>query len=244
MLLSTTLKRFAMVGAAATLLTATATAQPGGRGGFGGAGGRGGFGGPGGGMTGLLMSGDVRDELEISDEQLADLRSMGEEMRDQMRSMFQGMRDLSPEERRERFESMRADMEDMRLQAEDRMGEILLPHQMARLREINLQQQVRRGGLQGALRGELAEELGLSEQQREDLAAKAEELQQDMQEKIEQLRNDAREELMSLLTPDQRSKLESMMGSDFEMQQRGFDGRRGGPGGGRERGRRGRPAAE
>ncbi len=234
MLLSTTLKQIGVVGLATVLLSATVMAQPGGRGGFGG---------PGGGMTGLLMSGDVRDELEISDEQLSDLRSMGEEMRDQMRSMFQGMRDLSPEERRERFESMRADMEDMRLQAEDRMGEILLPHQMARLREINLQQQVRRGGLQGALRGELAQELGISEEQREELAAKAQELQQDLQEKIEQLRKDAREELMSLLTPDQRSKLESMMGSEFEMQERGFGSRRGGPGG-RERGGRGRPASE
>lgn len=239
------IRNFAFFAALALLLGSSAVAQPGG--GFGGRGGfgrGGGFGGPGGGMTGLLMSEDVRRELEITDDQLADLESMGEELRDQMRSMFEGMRDLSPEERRDRFATMREDMEEIQAQAEERINEVLLPHQVARLREINLQQQVRRGGLQGALRGELAEELGITEEQREQMAAKAEELQQELQQKIEQLRKDAQEELMGLLTPEQRSKIESMMGSEFEMQTPAFGGRFGGPGGQRGTRGRGRPGAE
>ena len=224
-------------------------AQPGG--GRGGPGGRGGFGGPGGGgVSGLLMSQDVRDELEISEEQLGDLRAMGEEMRDQMRSMFAGMRDLPPEERRERFESMRDQMQDVRAEAEERLGDILLPHQMERLREINVQQQVRRGGLGGALRGELGEELGITEDQREQLVTRAQELQQEMQEKIEKMRKDAQEELMGMLTSDQRSKLESMMGTEFDLPERGrggfggFGGGDRGPRGQRGQRGRGRPQAE
>lgn len=234
---------------AVTLLSAPALAQPGGRG-PGGPGGRGGFGGPGGrGIAGLLRSDQVRQELEVSDDQLADLEAMGEELRDQMRSMFEGMRDLTPEERRERFQSMRDDMRDIQAQAEERVSEILLPHQVARLKEINLQQQVRRGGLSGALEGGLAEELGIGDDQREQLLTKAQELQRELQEKIEQLRNDAREELMDLLTPEQRSKLESMMGSEFQMDNTDRGGRFGGPGGdrgqrGRRPGGRGRPADE
>jgi Spy/CpxP family protein refolding chaperone len=231
-----TVARFTLAAVVIGLLCAPTLAQPGG----GGFGGRGGFGGPGGGVTGLLMSDQIREEIEITDDQLADLEAMGEEMRDQMRSMFEGMRDLSPDERRERFATMRDDMQDIQSQAEDRMNEILLPHQVARLREINLQQQVRRGGLEGALQGELAEELGITDEQREQMVAKAQELQQEMQQKIEQLRKDAQDELMSLLTPDQRSKLDSLMGTDFEMEDRGFGGRFGGRGG-RDRGGRGRP---
>lgn len=214
--------------------SADVLAQPGG--------GRGRFGGPGGDVTGLLQSDNVRAELEITDDQLADLQSMGDDLRNGMRSMFEGMRDLSDEERRDRFQTMRQDMEDIRAEAESRMGNILLPHQMARLKEIQLQQQIQRGGLQGALRGPLAEELGITDAQREELMAKAQELQQEMQEKIAQLRKDAEEELMQVLTPEQQSKLKSMTGSEFEVEQRGF-GRGGfggqqGPGG---RGGRGRP---
>lgn len=211
------------------MCSADALAQPGG--------GRGGFGGRGGGgITGLLQSEDVRAEVEVTDDQMADLQAMGEDLRDEMRSMFQDMRDLSPEERQERFQSMREEMEDIRAEAEDRMSDILLPHQMARLKEIELQQQVQRGGLQGALRGPLAEELGITDEQREELMAKAQELQQEMQEKIAQLRKDAEEELMQVLTPEQQSKLKSMMGTEFQMEQRGFGrggfgGQRGGFGG-------------
>lgn len=216
-----------------TACTSAALAQPGGRGGFGG----------GGDLAGLMRSDEVRRELEVTDEQLTDLEAMGEELRGEMRSMFEGMRDLSPEERQQRFQDLRADMEDLRAEAEERMGDILLPHQLARLKEISIQQQVRRGGLQGALRGNLAEELGITEEQREQMTEKAQALQQEMQAKIEEMRKEAQEELMSLLTADQRAKLESMMGSEFEIQQptfRGF-GQAGGRFGGQRGGNRGRP---
>ncbi len=225
--------RGSVVALVIALSCAPAIAQPGGRGGFGGRGG--------GGMAGLLMSDEVREELEISEDQQADLRAMGDEMRDQMRSMFEGMRDLPEDERRARFATIREDMQDLQAEAEGRLQDVLLPHQVARLKEINLQQQVRRDGLSGALRGDLAEELGITDEQREQMVAKAQELQAEMQQKIAELRKDAQDELMSLLTAEQRSKIESMLGTDFEMQERGFGGRRGGGG---TRGGRGRPSAE
>lgn len=233
--------------AVVALCSADVLAQPGG--GRGGRGGRG-FGGPGGDVAGLLQSEDVRTELEVTDDQMADMQAMGEDMRNEMRSMFEGMRDLSPEERQERFQSMRDEMEDIRAEAEERMNDILLPHQVARLKEIQLQQQVRRGGLQGALRGELAEKLGITEEQRDELVEKAQELQTEMQEKIAEMRKDAEDELMQVLTPEQRSQLKSMLGTDFEMEDRGFGrggfGQRGGRGGGfgGQGGRRGRPQTE
>lgn len=222
---------------AAAASATPAWAQPGG--------GRGGFG-RGGGMTGLLRSDAVQAELEITEEQLADLQAMGEEMREKMRSKFEGMRDLPREERGETMANMREEMRAMQSEAEQRMGDILLPHQVARLKEINLQQQIRGGGLQRAMRGPLAEELGITEEQQEQMATKAQELQAEMEQKIQQLRNEAREELMNMLTPEQRSKLETMIGSDFEMPSRDQGRRFGGGQRGEGRGTagRGRPQTD
>lgn len=190
------------------------------------------FGGGFGGTGALLQSQEVQQEIELVDEQQAELRQIGEEVRDQMRSLFAGMRDLDPEERRERFESLREDMADITSQVETRIQDVLLPHQYERLKEINLQQQIRQQGMAGALSGGLAEELGISEEQREKLTTRAQELQAEMQEKIVQLRQEAENELLQILTPDQRSKLESLRGKGFQMPEPQF-------GFGRDRGGRG-----
>lgn len=84
--------------------------------GGGGPGGRGGFGmfggGGGGGDLMLLQNDDVRTELGLVDDQVEKLRGIGDKMREEMRSMFSGFRDLNEEERRAKFEEMRTKMED------------------------------------------------------------------------------------------------------------------------------------
>ncbi len=230
----------------ALLLATPAFAQPGGgdRGGFGGRG----FGGPGGGgMSGLLMNEQVQDEIELVEEQKAELRDLAEEIRDDMRSemgsLFQGMRDLSEDERREKFGEIRTKMESFQKQAESKIEEVLLPHQFERLKQLNVQQQINGGGggATGLLQGPLADELGITDEQREEMMAKSQELQADVEKKIQKLREEAREELMSVLTPEQRSKLEKMAGDRFDLPPGGgFRGDRG-PGGPRG-GQGGRPA--
>jgi len=223
------------------LLSCPAFAQPGGGRGFGGRGGGGG------GITDLLRSAEVRAELEIVDDQLEDIRSIESEVRDQMRSMFQGMRDLDPEERRERMASMREEMEEITAGVSDQVKEVLLPHQYERLQQIQVQQQVTRQGMGGAISGALAEKLGLTEEQQEQMAAKARELQAEIQEKTAQLRQEAQDELLGMLTSEQRAQIEEMMGPKFDLPQgRNFGGRGAGGNqrGNRGGGRGGRPQAE
>lgn len=216
------------------VVSCPALAQPGGGRGFGG---RGGGGGGGGGITDLLRSEQVRAELEIVDDQLEDIQSIEREIRDEMRSMFQGMRDMSPEERRERMESMRGEMEEIRASINEQVKDVLLPHQFERLEQIQVQQQVARQGMGGALSGALAEKLGITEEQQEQMAAKARELQAEIQEKTAQLRQEAQDELLGMLTSEQRAKIEEMMGTKFDLPQgRNFGGR---GAGGNQRGNRG-----
>lgn len=223
---------------AMALATSSVMAQgpgggPGGRGGFGGQGG------PGGGtdLFGLLNNESVQKEIEIVPSQMDDIRELNQEMRSSMGDMFRGMRDASEEERQEMFDKLRSAREDM----EKDLSKILMPAQMQRLKQIQVQQQASgRGGL-SITNGRIAEELGLSEDQIADLRDKAEELQTEMREKLAQLRKDADDELLKLLTPEQQKKWKEMVGEPFELQQqRGGFGGQAGPGGpGGQRGQRG-----
>ncbi|MEM6798165.1 MAG: hypothetical protein AAF589_01500 [Planctomycetota bacterium] len=234
-----TLTVFSIV-AIASIVGSEAIAQPGG---FGGRGGRGGPGNPFG-VAGLLMSDQVREEIELLDDQQAELDAMRDEMReelgDRMRSLFGGIRDLPQEERRAAMEDARSEMASIRDDIESRVKEVLMPHQFERLRQIEMQQEMQRGGTMSVTRGRVAEELGITDEQREQMQQKAQEEQQKLEEKIRELRAEARESILSVLTSDQRAKYDELVGKPFEMQRpeggRGGFGGRGGPGGGGFRG--------
>jgi len=216
--------------AAVVFATSSAMAQgPGGRGGFGG-----GFGGPGGGdLFGLLNNESVQKELEIVPSQMEDVRDIQQEMRENMRDMFQGMRNASEEERREMFDKLRTAREDM----EKDLEKVLMPAQMQRLKQIQVQQQSQGRGGVSFTNPRISEALGLSEDQLADMREKAEQLQAEMRAKIEELRKEADAELLQMLTPEQQKKWKEMVGDPFEMEQerRGFQDR----GRGGDRGQRG-----
>lgn len=209
---------------------------PGGPGGFGG--GFGGFGGGGndGGM-GLLRDENVQKDLELVDEQKTKLTALAEKVREDMRAQFQGfdfgsLRDLSEEERTAKFAEMREKSQKVVTAAQSELDQILLPHQKERLKQITVQSQLRRQDTSEALTsGALAEQLGITDEQKEKLRAKQEEVQASIREKFEKIRQEAQNDLFSVLTPEQQAKLKSMIGSPitFSPPQFGFGG--GGPGG-------------
>ena len=222
-------------------------AQPGGRG-FGG----GGFFG-GGGVLGLVTREEVQQELQLVDEQTEKVQAVSEEAREQigneMRDMFSQMRDLSDEERRDRFGDIQARMQELNSEMEGKLKKVLLPHQFERLKQIEVQSRIQQRGAEALTSGELAEALDLTDEQQEKLEQRAAEVQQELQEKIAQLQVEARNKMLDVLTPEQRAKLNSLMGDSFALPNAGpggFQGRGGGRGGfgfggrGGDRGDRGR----
>jgi Spy/CpxP family protein refolding chaperone len=229
----------ALIALAVVSTASVSYGQPGrGRGGFGG-----GFGGFGGGSSGLELIGDenVRKELDLVEDQVAKLREIGEQMRDDMRGAFEGVnfqdfRDLSEEEREARMAPIREKMQKVTENAQKEIDQVLLPHQRERLKQIVVQSNIRRQGTSGALTsGALADELKITPEQVEALRAKQQEVQEEMRKEIEQLQAEAREKVLSVLTAEQRAKLNSLMGNPIEFappQFGGFGGRGpGGPGG-------------
>lgn len=199
----------------------------------------------------LLASEQVQKELELIDEQIKDFEKLRTEQQEKMREMFSGMRDLPEDERRAKFESMRGKLEEAQKELKEKMNAVLMPHQLDRLKELNIQI---RG--MGALDDpEVAGELKITEEQKKELSAKREEMGQKMREmftagrgegqrggppseemrtKFQQLQTEMTEKLLGVLTSEQRAKFEQMKGEKFEFDRSQMFGGRGpgGPGGG------------
>lgn len=218
------------------LVCSLAEAQPSGRGG------RSGFGGPfgGGGALDLLQDESVRRELALADEQLGKLRDIQDGLREEMQSQAQGfnfgdLRDLSEEERQERFTEFRERRDEITAKAQKEVDQVLSAQQRERLSQLAVQQQIRLMGVQAALASPvLAEKLNVTDKQKDKLVEKAREVHLKLQEAIEKARQEAQDEIVSVLTPEQQAQLKEMMGSSFVFQTPGFGGQGGfGPPGGR-----------
>jgi hypothetical protein len=191
------------------------------------------FFGPGGG-TGLelVFSDDVRNEIELVEDQEVQLRALADKMRQEMRSAFSDLQELPEEERRE---AMMARMDEQRQKAQKEMESILLDHQLARLKQLQLQSRLQRGGAADALASDdLRQALGLTDEQLEKMRQVAAEADAELRETVRKATEQARNKVLEVLSAEQRAKWEEMTGSSFSFENSGPFGRggRGGRGGG------------
>lgn len=125
----------------ALLVASTALAQPGGGGRRGG----GFFGGPGMSVTRLLAMPEVQKELGLSDDEIKQVQTASDALRQQAQSgnqpNFRNFRNMSDDERAKARADMRAQFEKNNKAAEDKMGTILTADQMTRLKQLELQAQ-------------------------------------------------------------------------------------------------------
>ena len=240
----------AAVGLAFALVAASAVAQP-----PGGPGGPGGQRGPGmfmmgGGMMGytqLLRIEKVQKEIELTDDQKAELQKIEEQSRARMRELFQGG-GQDREAARQRFEQARQE-------TEKAIEGVLLPNQVKRLKEIRLQVV----GIASALMDQgVRKELGVTEEQAQKIREAVQKVMEDMraqrqegeppgpeqmQQRMQEMRTKMADAVMAQLTEEQKNKWNQMIGEKFEISPSemfgGFRGPQGGPGG--PQGGQGRP---
>lgn len=220
--------------AAAVLSVAAVPSFAQGPGGPGGGRGFGGPGGPGGGgnIGFLVQMPEVQKELKLDQTQvelLQDLRQNGP------RPNFQELQSLSPEERQKRFQAMQADQE-------KKVGEILNKDQMARLKQLQLQQQ----GVRALDRVEVANALKLTADQKNQVknaiqgeretmrqafqgfqpggAPPSDEERQANFKKMQDARTATDAKLNAILTPAQKQQFQTMQGAKFNFPQRGPGG--------------------
>lgn len=203
---------------AAAAASSSATAQPRGGPGAGRAGTVPGLGGP----YELLAREDVRKELDLVDEQVKQLEGLRDRFRTRVREAIAQIReqrssaDGSSEQVRD---ELRKAIEQVNADIQKEVSRILLPHQTKRLEQLALQFRMR-GGVT-AFGAEAVQQLGITEQQREQLRTKSEELDRDIRRKVAEMRRQAQDELLSLLTPEQQAKVREMLGEPFEFADQG-----------------------
>ncbi len=244
------MKRFLGVGLL-LLVTSIAAAQDQPRGGRGGFGGGFGGGGPGGGGATLILSiSEVQKELNITDEQKKKITELGEASRKEMQASFGSFNreefdKLSDDEKAKRRTEMSKKAEDAGKKALADVAKILDEKQNERFGQLRLQ----RTGISALAQDDVASKLGLSGEQREEVAkiiqagrpmgfggfGGSEEERRAAFEKMQKAREKSQSDLMAVLTPEQKAKWEGMLGKKFEFPNRGF----GPPGGGQGAGQGG-----
>jgi hypothetical protein len=199
----------------------------------------------------LLNTPTVQKELELVDEQKAKIKELGEKAMAAMREMRAGMgsmRDpnLSEDERRAKGEEMGKKMQAQMEAGKKAIEEILLPHQLERLKGIALQ----RAGIEAINDKQIQQDLKLSDEQVAKIKSIGEEAgkkfgalfsegadRETIGPKMQEIGKDRAKQLTDVLTEDQRATLEKMKGEKLEIpasELRGPGGF-GGPGGERRR---------
>jgi hypothetical protein len=166
----------------------------------------------------------VQKEIELVDEQLQQIRTINEEfskkISEQVKELTSG--GMNPEKGKDLSKLI----QELNEQKKAKMEGVLLPHQFDRLRQISLQMQMKNSGEAATLASEqVAEALGLTDEQKERLEKRSEDLKKELEEKIAKLKDKAREDLLSELTRDQRKKLDEMTGNKFDLQTPDFGSR-------------------
>ena len=173
------------------------------------------------GTLGLLSDESVRKELEMVDEQFADLQKANEEIQ---KRVAQQLRELDLTDMKTAAQQILA----IRDQSENDLQSTLLPHQMKRLRQIVAQNQLRRRSLIELLISEpWKTQLEISDDQAVKLRKTEKEIQEELEREIAELREKAQKRLLRVLKNKQQQQVEELIGDVFEFQKPNFEKGRG-----------------
>lgn len=183
-----------------------------------------GFGGGFGGGGALLSNKGVQKEIKATDEQAGKLDSLAEELRGKQREAFQGLQNLSQEERREKMQELQKTAQ---ADLDKGLGEILKPEQVKRFHQI----QTQAAGASAFATPRVAEALKLTDDQKSKVREINQETMQAMgnlrqefqndregaMKKVAELRKTATEKAVELLTDEQKTTWKDLTGEPYEV---------------------------
>ena len=170
----------------------------------------------------LAQNRGVQKEIELVDEQIQQIREINKDFGKRMQERIAEI--TSGKMNAERSQQLRKLMREMHDEKKAKMESVLLPHQFDRLRQISLQTHKRRSGQAGLLGdSEVAEALGISDEQQERLKERAKELKEKLQADIKRLKKKSEEALLKELSRDQRKKLTELLGEEYEVKRPSYN---------------------
>lgn len=192
------------------------------------------------GMVPLLRVESVRQELGVDEQQSKTIETTTLQIREdfgqQIRDFMLSLRDLSPEQRRARRQEGEGQLAEIRAKVNERLQGVLNEGQFKRLKEIEVQRNVRSSGVGALTSGEIAAALDLTDEQKQQLRSEA----QASPGRGEPLSlDDVRAKVKEVLTPDQMGKLDTLFGAAFDLPRELLERGRGRFAGGRSGDRQG-----
>jgi len=192
------------------------------------------------GVTGLLMMKEVREELKLDEDQVAELEDLGKAMMESMKNMRPQGGGGQPPNAQDR-QAMMEKMQKANEENEAKVEEILDPKQFDRLVGLYIQA----SKLQSLNSKLVATRLGITEDQKTKMAeiakANGEKMRElfqggfgpDAREKMGKMRDEAEAKIKEVLTDKQKQDMEALKGAEFKFPEPQWRGGPGGPGGGR-----------
>lgn len=158
----------------------------------------------------LLTNEKIREDLEIVDSQLEEIEQVNRELQ---KRMAREVRELDFENPKELVERLRGLTDNAKTEIEG----VFLPHQIDRLKQLGLRQEMNRKGVLGALLSDpLASELEITAEQKKKLQESAKEIAEELARDLEAVRAKARNKLIKNLSGQQQQKLESLVGDEYD----------------------------
>ena len=163
----------------------------------------------------LLNDSSVQKDLQLVDEQLQQIDEINKQFRDKMKEKMDEFRSEDGKFNFNQGEGFGQFISELRQQQENEISNVLLPNQQDRLKQVQRRMKLQQDGSESVLTKHLAEELGITPEQKQRIKDRAKKIQKDLASKIAELKSKAREELFTELSKDQRTKLEQMLGDEF-----------------------------
>jgi hypothetical protein len=166
-----------------------------------------------GGLT-LLSRSDVRQDLELTEEQSDAVQKLLGALPPRLRDLGLGSRDLTPNEKRQRLARF-----DEQLGVE--LESILLPHQQERLRQVEIQVRVQAANVSDEfVNEEVLAKLHITDSQLRKLQSIREEVDREYERQRIAIRERAQARFLAELTPEQRAQWKELVGAPFLAKER------------------------
>ena len=165
----------------------------------------------------LLREPDVRWDLELLDGQSKAIDGLVIRIRKEILNRYQQATTLAPKNHVAMHREIQNYIPRLYANAGNELQDVLLPHQIRRLKQIHLQLGLRTVAEHAQMSDEIADILDLTETQKKRLLEKAAEIKSEMQAKIDQIRREGEQKLLAeVLTPTQLEKLKRQIGRRFK----------------------------
>lgn len=163
---------------------------------------------------GLLQLEQYHDDIGLIPEQKDRLAIVRRDLQEQRTKAFADIRQMEPAKIAEVAKQTETRLKE---ESQRRVAEILLPHQVERLKQMRVQLQMRNRGVNALAGGELANSLGLTDEQKKRLAEKQREAELELRRKVDELRKQLVKDIVQdVLTPEQRESLAKLVGADLQ----------------------------